>query len=51
MPRMATDLRHMTRALLEGRDRAPARSYLKATGFSDEDLARPIVGVAVRRPV
>ena len=27
-------------------DRAPARSYFKAIGFSDADLARPLVGVA-----
>src|SRR5438034_668372 len=26
--------------------RAPARSMLKAIGFTDEDLARPIIGVA-----
>src|SRR5207249_1134538 len=32
--------------LLGGRERAPARSYLKAIGFADVDLARPIVGVA-----
>ena len=40
------DLRHKSRTLYEGRDRAPARSYLKAIGFSDDDLRRPIVGVA-----
>src|SRR5687768_4276529 len=33
-------------ALTDGPDRAPARAMLKGTGFSDEDLARPIVGVA-----
>jgi dihydroxy-acid dehydratase len=27
-------------------DRAPARAMLKAIGFTDEDLARPIIGVA-----
>jgi len=44
---MATlDPRHKSRTLYDGRDRAPARSYLKAIGFSDADLARPIVGVA-----
>ena len=47
MPLMATlDPRHKSRTLYDGRDRAPARSYLKAIGFSDADLARPIVGVA-----
>ncbi|MEP6892156.1 MAG: dihydroxy-acid dehydratase [Gaiellaceae bacterium] len=32
--------------LTEGPDRAGARSMLKGTGFTDEDLAKPIVGVA-----
>jgi dihydroxy-acid dehydratase len=32
--------------LTDGPDRAPARSYLKSIGFTDEDLAKPIVGVA-----
>jgi dihydroxy-acid dehydratase len=40
------DPRHQSRAILEGPDRAPARSYFKAIGFSDEDLTRPLVGVA-----
>src|SRR5205823_2899682 len=43
---MSLDPRHKSRTLLDGRDRAPARSYLKAIGFSDDDLTRPIVGVA-----
>ena len=33
-------------ALTDGADRAPARAMLKAVGFTDEDLARPIIGVA-----
>ena len=33
-------------ALTDGPDRAGARSMLKAVGFTDEDLAKPIVGVA-----
>jgi dihydroxy-acid dehydratase len=41
-----TDLRHRSRTILEGRDRAPARSFLKGMGYSDEDLSKPIVGVA-----
>ena len=32
--------------ITQGPDRAPARSMLKAVGFTDEDLSRPIVGVA-----
>ena len=33
-------------ALTEGPDRSPARAMLKAVGFTDDDLARPLVGVA-----
>jgi dihydroxy-acid dehydratase len=33
-------------ALTDGPDRAPARAMLKGIGFSDEDLARPLVGVS-----
>ena len=43
---MSFDPRHRSHALLDGRDRAPARSMLKAIGFDDEALARPIIGVA-----
>jgi dihydroxy-acid dehydratase len=43
---MQTDTRHRSRTILEGRDRAPARSYLRGMGFSEEDLNKPIVGVA-----
>src|SRR2546425_92828 len=43
---MSLDPRHKSRTLLDGRERAPARSYLKAIGFGDADLARPIVGIA-----
>ena len=32
--------------ITQGRDRAPARSMLKAIGFTAEDLAKPIIGVA-----
>jgi dihydroxy-acid dehydratase len=32
-------------ALTDGPDRAGARGMLKAIGFSDEDLAKPIIGV------
>ena len=32
--------------LKSGYDRAPARAMLKAVGFSDEDLRRPLIGVA-----
>lgn len=43
---MAFDTRHRSRILLDGPSRAAARSYLKAIGFSDDDLKKPIVGVA-----
>jgi dihydroxy-acid dehydratase len=33
-------------ALTDGPDRAGARAMLKGTGFTDDDLAKPLVGVA-----
>ena len=33
-------------AITDGPERAGARSMLKAVGFTDDDLARPLVGVA-----
>jgi dihydroxy-acid dehydratase len=40
------DPRHKSRVIVDGPDRAAARSYFKAVGFTDQDLARPLVGVA-----
>jgi len=40
------DLKHRSRALTEGPERAAARSYLKAIGYDDEALAKPLVAVA-----
>jgi dihydroxy-acid dehydratase len=40
------DVRHRSRSLTEGPERAAARSYLHGIGYSAEDLAKPIVGVA-----
>jgi dihydroxy-acid dehydratase len=40
------DIRHRSRALTEGPERAAARSYLHGIGYTAEDLAKPIVGVA-----
>ncbi len=37
--------KRISAALTDGPDRAGARAMLKATGFTDEDLAKPIVGV------
>jgi dihydroxy-acid dehydratase len=43
---MPKELKLISRDLLVGPDRAPARAMLKAVGFTDEDLSRPIIGVA-----
>ena len=32
--------------ITQGRDRAPARAQLKGIGFTDEDLRKPIIGIA-----
>src|SRR5215207_586981 len=40
------DLKHRSRALTEGAHRAAARAYLKGIGYDDEDLSKPIIGVA-----
>ena len=41
-----TDLRGPSHTLLDGPDRAPARAMLYATGLTDEDLSKPLIGVA-----
>jgi dihydroxy-acid dehydratase len=38
--------KRLSAALTDGVDRAPARAMLKGAGFTDEDLAKPLVGVA-----
>ncbi|MBM4124147.1 MAG: dihydroxy-acid dehydratase [Nitrospira sp.] len=43
---MPLDPRHKSHTLLDGPGRAPARAMLKAVGFTDEDLTKPLVGVA-----
>jgi dihydroxy-acid dehydratase len=40
------DVKHRSRALTDGPERAAARAYLHGIGYSAEDLAKPIVGVA-----
>jgi dihydroxy-acid dehydratase len=40
------DLKHRSRGITDGRDQAPARAMFKAIGFTDQDLSRPIIGVA-----
>ncbi len=41
----AYDPREHSRLLVDGPDRAAARAMLKAIGFTDADLAKPIIGV------
>src|ERR1700726_3138761 len=43
---MTPDPKQHSRVITDGRDRAGARAMLKAIGFTDDDLARPIIGVA-----
>jgi dihydroxy-acid dehydratase len=43
------DLKHRSRLITEGRERAGARSMFKAVGFSSEDLKKPLIGVANTR--
>jgi dihydroxy-acid dehydratase len=43
---VATDPRAVSRGLVDGPDRAAARAMLYATGLSEEDLRRPLIGVA-----
>ncbi|MGB5040520.1 MAG: dihydroxy-acid dehydratase [Nitrospira sp.] len=43
---MTIDPRHKSHNLLDGPGRAPARAMLKAVGFTDADLERPLIGVA-----
>src|SRR4051794_16590361 len=43
---MSVDPRAQSRVLLDGPDRAAARAMLKAIGFTDADLQKPLVGVA-----
>jgi dihydroxy-acid dehydratase len=40
------DLRRRSQVIIDGPDRAPARSYLYSIGLTDDDLRKPIVGVA-----
>jgi dihydroxy-acid dehydratase len=43
---MSDPAKRKSAALTDGPERAPARAMLKGVGFSDEDLARPLIGVA-----
>jgi len=39
-------LRRNSSVLVDGPSRAPARAMFKAVGFTDEDLSKPLVGIA-----
>src|SRR5712671_5837313 len=43
---MTFDPKQRSRTITDGRERAGARAMFKAIGFTDDDLARPIIGVA-----
>ena len=46
---MQTDwksLKHKSKEITEGPDRAPARAMLRAMGLNDDDLDKPFIGVA-----
>ncbi|HKW87088.1 MAG TPA: dihydroxy-acid dehydratase, partial [Nitrospiraceae bacterium] len=43
---MPIDPKHKSHDLTDGPNRAPARAMLKSVGFTDDDLAHPLVGVA-----
>jgi dihydroxy-acid dehydratase len=40
------DLKHRSRNITDGRERAAARSMYKAIGFTDDDLRKPLIAVA-----
>ncbi len=43
---MSDEAKRHSGAITDGPSRAPARAMLKAVGFSDADLSRPIIGIA-----
>ncbi len=43
---MGYNVKANSATITNGRDRAAARAMLKAAGYSDGDLAKPIVGIA-----
>ncbi|TAK08233.1 MAG: dihydroxy-acid dehydratase [Candidatus Manganitrophaceae bacterium] len=43
---MISKLKHKSHIITDGPDRAAARSYFKSIGFTEEDLRKPIIGVA-----
>jgi dihydroxy-acid dehydratase len=43
---LTEDLKRNSKAITDGPSRAAARAMFKAVGFGDDDLAKPIIGVA-----
>src|SRR5271168_835814 len=43
---MDNNLKHRSHFITDGRDQAPARAMYKAIGFTDADLAKPLIAVA-----
>jgi dihydroxy-acid dehydratase len=43
---MSDDLKPRSKTITNGKSRAAARAMLKAIGFTDTDLGRPIIGIA-----
>ena len=41
-----TDIRKFSSVVVDGPDRAPNRSMLRAVGFKDKDFTRSVVGIA-----
>ena len=39
-------MRLQSYTITQGKDRAPARAFLKSIGYTDEDLKKPIIGIA-----
>src|ERR1700687_4463060 len=43
---MDSRFRERSRIIVDGPSRAPARSYFRAVGMTDDDMAKPLVGIA-----
>ncbi len=46
MARTSVDVKRRSAVVTEGPERAPHRAMLRATGLKDEDLKKPLIGVA-----
>jgi len=46
MVKTTSDVRSRSRQVTEGPQRAPHRAMLRATGLGDDDLRKPLIGVA-----